>query len=197
MAGCRALTDEEIGQVLKNFTGRFAKRNECAFVLGVKSGYRVSELLSIRVGDVMQHGQFKTHVVVEAKFMKGKRRSRSVVLHKAAKDAIAAYLAEYEQMWGRPMTPEMYLFRSQQGVNRRLSRSQFAKILHDIFDKLKMTGKLGTHVLRKSYAVKIYKILGKDLVKTQRAMAHENINSTVKYLQDFTADDIDQAILST
>ena len=197
MAGCRALSDEEIALVLTSFTGRFAKRNVCAFVLGVKSGYRVSELLSIRVGDVVQHGQFKTHLVVEAKFMKGKRRSRSVVLHNAAKAAIADYLAEYEQIWGRPMTPEMYLFRSQQGVNRRLSRSQFAKILHDVFNIHKLTGKLGTHVLRKSYAVKIYKILGKDLVKTQRAMAHENINSTVKYLQDFTDDDIDQAILST
>lgn len=196
MAGCRALTDEEIKLVLKSFKGRFASRNKAAFVLGMKSGFRVSELLSIRVGDVMQHGQFKTHVVVEAKFMKGKRRSRSVVLHQAAKDAIAAYLAEHEKMWGRPMTQEMYLFRSQQGVNRRLSRSQFAKILHDIFDSHRMTGKLGTHVLRKIFATHIYKLLGKDLVKTQRAMGHESVNSTVKYLQDFTADDIDQAILS-
>ena len=196
MAGCRALTDEEIELVLKSFDGRFAKRNKAAFVLGIKSGFRVSELLSIRVGDVTQHEKFKTHVVVEAKFMKGKRRSRSVVLHQAAKDAIAVYLAEYEETWGRVMTPEMYLFRSQQGVNRRLSRSQFAKILHDIFDSHRMTGKLGTHVLRKIYATRIYKILGKDLVKTQRAMGHESVNSTVKYLQDFTADDIDQAILS-
>ncbi|MCX6125194.1 MAG: tyrosine-type recombinase/integrase [Proteobacteria bacterium] len=196
MAGCRALSDEEVELVLKNFKGKYAKRNVAIFTAGIKSGFRISELLSIRVSDVMQHGQFKSHIVVEAKNMKGRKKSRCVVFHQAAKDAIAEYLAEYEAMWGRPMTPDMYLFRSQQGVNRRLSRSQVAKILHDVFDSQKFCGKLGTHVMRKTYAVRLYKIFGKDLVKTQRAMAHDNINSTCRYLQDFTGEDIDQAILS-
>lgn len=168
MAGCRALTDAEVDLVLKNFTGRFAKRNAAAFTVAIKTAFRVSELLSIRVGDVMQHGQFKTHVVVEARFMKGKRRSRSVVLHQAAKDAIADYFAEYYGRWGRHMTPEMYLFQSQQGVNRRMSRSQIAKVMHDIYDSLKFTGKLDMHATRKTYAVRLYKLFGNDLVKTQR-----------------------------
>ena len=77
-----------------------------------------------------------------------------------------------------------------------MSRTQIAKVMHDIYDSLKMTGKLGMHATRKHYAVKLYNLLGKDLVKTQRAMAHENINSTVKYLQDFTDGDIESAILS-
>ena len=94
------------------------------------------------------------------------------------------------------MTPDMYLFRSQRGVNRKMSRSQIAKIIHDIYDSHKMTGKLGMHAWRKTYAVTLYHILGKELLKTQRAMFHENINSTVRYLQDFTAADIDSAILS-
>ena len=108
--------------------------------MAIKSGYRVSELLSIKVGDVFQHGQFRTHVVVEAKNMKGKKKSRAVVIHSAAKEAIAAYFAEYEAQWGRSMTPEMYLFRSQQGVNRAMSRTQIAKIMHDIYDSHKLTG---------------------------------------------------------
>ena len=196
MAGCRALTNEEVELVLQSFKGRFARRNAACFVLGIKSGFRVSELLSIRVGDVFQHGKFVSHVVVEAKYMKGKKKSRSVVLHEAAKQAIAAYMDEHEKKWGWPMTSDMYLFRSQRGVNRRLSRSQIAKILHDIYDSHRMVGKLGMHALRKTYAVRVYKLLGRDLVKTQRAMSHENINSTCRYLQDYTAEDIDHAILS-
>ncbi len=65
-----------------------------------------------------------------------------------------------------------------------------------LYDAHRMTGKLGFHALRKTYAVRLYKLLGKDLVKTQRAMGHESVNSAVKYLQDFSAEDIDQAILS-
>ena len=196
MAGCRSLTSEEVAKVLTSFKGRFAKRNAAVFVLGIKSGFRVSELLSIRVGDVIQYGRFLTHITVEAKFMKGKKRSRSVVLHPAAKEAIGSYLDEHQQKWGWPMTPEMYLFRSQRGVNRRLSRSQIAKIMHDVYDAQGFTGKLGMHALRKTYAVKLYGLLDNDLVKVQRAMGHENINSTCRYLQDFTSEDIDKAILS-
>ena len=49
--------------------------------------------------------------------------------------------------------------------------------------------------MRKSYATKIYDLLGKDLVKTQRAMGHVNVSSTVKYLS-FREEDIDDAILA-
>jgi integrase len=45
-----------------------------------------------------------------------------------------------------------------------------------------LTGKLGTHAMRKTFANRMYDKLGKDLVKCQRALGHRNINSTVSYL---------------
>jgi hypothetical protein len=41
----------------------------------------------------------------------------------------------------------------------------------------------------------VYHQLNHDLVKTQRAMGHKNINSTVAYLS-FVEDEIDAAILA-
>ena len=196
MAGCRPLTDEEINLVRNSFTGRFASRNKTFFEVGIRTGYRVSELLSIKVSDVEQHGVIKDTITVEPRHMKGKRRGRTLVVHAAAKAAIAEHLNDYERKWGRRMTPEMFLFRSQTGVNRALSRTQLSKILHDIYDSHKLMGKLGSHALRKSFAQKMYKAFGRDIVKVQSALGHSSLNSTAAYLRNFTSQEIDDAILA-
>ena len=67
MAGCRPLTDEEINLVRNSFTGRFAARNLAAFEFGIRTGFRISEVLSIKVSDVEQHGKVLDTVTVEAK----------------------------------------------------------------------------------------------------------------------------------
>lgn len=196
MAGCRPLSDEEIALVLESFTGAYAIRNKCLFVFGICSGYRISEILAVRVGDVEQHGKIVDFVTVEAKNMKGKRRGRTVALHRDAKQAIAALLDEYEAKWGRRMTPDLFLFRSQQGVNRPLSRSHVGKFLHDIYRQHHFTGKLGTHVLRKVFAQKMWRRLDKDIVKVAHAMGHSSVNSTAKYVCNFSDSEIQQAILA-
>ncbi len=57
------------------------------------------------------------------------------------------------------------------------------------------TGNLGTHVMRKTFADRIYARLGRDLVKTQRALGHRCIESTAAYIS-FREEEIDEAILS-
>jgi integrase len=57
MKGCRPLTDTEITEVLQSFAGRYALRDKALFVLGLLSGFRISELLSLRVQDVYRHGR--------------------------------------------------------------------------------------------------------------------------------------------
>lgn len=196
MAGCRPLTDDEVDLVLQSFEGPYAARNKALFVFGIRTGFRISEILAIRVRDVEQHSTILNSVSVEARFMKGGKRGRTIVLHPQAKEAISAYLNEYERKWGRRMEPDHYLFKSQIGVNRPLSRSHVASVLHGIYDRHKFTGKLGTHAMRKSFAQKMWIKLGKDIVKVQSAMNHENLNSTVKYVCNFAREEIDDAILS-
>lgn len=54
---------------------------------------------------------------------------------------------------------------------------------------------MGTHALWKTFANKVYTRLQHDLVKTQHALGHRNINSTVSYLS-FCEEDVTQAILA-
>ncbi len=48
---------------------------------------------------------------------------------------------------------------------------------------------------RKTFADRIYARLGRDLVKTQRALGHRCIESTAAYIS-FRQEEIDEAILS-
>jgi site-specific recombinase XerD len=57
MKGCRPLTDEEVTFMSRSFSGTFGKRNNALFVVGYHTGFRISELLSLCVGDVWQHGK--------------------------------------------------------------------------------------------------------------------------------------------
>ena len=69
MRGCRPLTDEEVYDVARSFWGEHARRDKALFLLGVKSGFRISELLSLRARDVRQAGRLVDRVTIERRHM--------------------------------------------------------------------------------------------------------------------------------
>jgi len=50
--------------------------------------------------------------------------------------------------------------------------------------------------MRKRFAQGVYEAISHDLVRTQRALGHKNINSTVSYLGFGTDAEVDEPILS-
>jgi integrase len=193
MKGCRALTDDEVARVSQAFRGTYAARDRALFVLGVKTGFRISELLSLRVGDVWQHGQFMERVAVSRRYMKGKTEGRSVILHAEAKAALAAWLMAMQRMG--TVSPETYLFPSRKGLNRPLRPGQARYILRQSYAVCGLTGKLSSHTMRKTFGQTVYEKSGRDLLKTQRAMGHKSPASTVAYLH-IDERDIDALILA-
>ncbi len=193
MRGCRPLTDAEIERVLTAFAGPTAARDRALFLLGLKAGFRVSELLSLRLGDVLQAGRIAARVSVARRHVKGRAAGRTVLLHPAARAALAAWVFELRPRGG--VAPDAWLFRSQKGTNRPISRGHAWRILRRAFAAAGVAGNLGTHVMRKTFADRIYDRLGRDLVKTQRALGHRCIESTAAYIS-FRQEEIDEAILS-
>ena len=57
MKGYRPFSDEEVSRITTSFRGRYAARDKALFVTGVKSSFRISELLRLTVADVYDHGQ--------------------------------------------------------------------------------------------------------------------------------------------
>lgn len=193
MKGCRPLDDDEIKQVANTLAGRYALRDRALFLLGVKSGFRISELLSLRVGDVIQAGRVVDRVTVARRHMKKKAEGRTVLLHPAAGDALSAWL----EVLGRrmPVTASTPVFLSREGAHSPLSRYRAWQILKAAYRRCGLTGKLGTHSLRKTFASRVYEGLKHDLVLVQKALGHRNIASTISYL-GFNEQAIDQAILA-
>jgi site-specific recombinase XerD len=200
MKGCRPLSDEEVQIIARSFGGTFAKRNKALFVVDYRTGFRISELLSFRVSDVQQHGKIVDSVTVARRHMKKKTEGRTVPLHPEARAALSVWLEGLQKMLKGTLDPQTPVFCSRvrdtaTGLRRAISREQAWRILKEAFTSNELTGKLGTHAMRKTFARRMYDKLGRDLVKTQRAMGHRNINSTVVYLS-FREEDIADAILA-
>jgi hypothetical protein len=68
------------------------------------------------------------------------------------------------------------------GLWRAISREQAWRILKEVFHSNELSGKLGTHAMRKTFANRVYEKLNHDLVKSLKAMGHANIHSTVSSL---------------
>lgn len=181
MIGSRPLEENEIKRVMELLPN---SKYRLFFTFGLYTGFRVSELLSLRVSDVMKHGQLVDRVVVARKNMKGNRKSRSVVLHQQVKNALMTHLSGRADDW---------LFQSRQGGP--IKRKQAWALLNGVFIQARLQGKLGTHCMRKTFASNMYHKLNKDLIATQKALDHVSINSTISYLS-FNEKLIDEAILS-
>jgi len=236
MKGCRPLTDREVEQIAAAFSGRYEARNRALFLLGVKTGFRISEMLSLEVRDVSPGAEggvlcqkekvdpalpgleaeaaavlrlgpkgVPGRITVRRRNMKGKIESRTVILHPEAKAALEDWIGELCAMGcAAPRTP---LFISRVGRSqktqtsgktekRAISPMQAYRILQAACQACGVSGQTGTHCMRKTFANKVYDALDHRLLKTQKALGHRSVNSTVEYLS-FRQEEIDAAILST
>ncbi len=202
MRGSRPLENDEVRAVTAGFTGYTARRNACLFTLGVNTGFRISELLSLTLADVLEErGGIKTRVTVWRRNMKGKNSSRTVVINGAARRSLQDYIESMRQ--DGYLTADCFLFHSVRG-NRPIDRVQAYKLLRSCFRRCQLTGRLGTHAMRKTFANGVYRaFLGRvsrgepvDAFRcTSKALGHKNITSTDQYLS-FLESDIDNAIIS-
>jgi integrase len=181
MKGSRPLTPDEISRVSQAFDGQYAARNRAMFILGIKSGFRISELLSLTVGDVADaNGRIVDDVTVRRRSMKSRRAGRTVPLHPEAKAALAVWVKQLRRH--RQHVARYPLFPSREGKHQPLSRIQAWCILRDAYQACGLTGKLGCHALRKTFAKTVYERLDYNLVDTRDALGHANIQSTMHYL---------------
>lgn len=201
MNGARPLSRQEAIKARHRFGGKMATRNLALFTVGSNTGFRVSELLSLKLGDVMEkNGHVKDRITVSRLNMKGKKISRTILLNDYACKCISRWLQELKKM--NIMHKDDYLFQSKQGGNAAIGRTQAWKILNQVFLDSGFNGKLGTHAMRKTFANNIYKFYLERVAAgealdafrlTSKALGHMDIRSTDKYLS-FLTEDIDRAV---
>jgi integrase len=187
MLGCRPLDKREIEQALGALKGsRVLERNRCLFLMGIYSGFRISELLSLRIWDVVQYGRVLDRVKVARKSMKGKKRSRTVAMTYKAKKALAAWLPLLYR-WRGPI-PDTYVFQSNKGA--AITRQHAARIMRELAHRFGWPPAIGTHSLRKTFAKSIYNEACKrwrpgqeiPVRKVMKALGHKSPGTTEQYL---------------
>lgn len=183
--GCRPLKPDEVPRLLEYL---HTQRDRTLFLLCLYTGFRITEALSLRVRDVYKGGQVMDHVTVSKRSMKGKRRSRAMALHENVASALQVLLASGE--W----SPDTYLFKSQRGENAPIGRVQAYAIISSAARRAGLTGKIGTHTARKTFAELIYAAYAGDLLKTSRALGHASPVATASYLASMQTE-IDSAVL--
>ncbi len=126
MKGCRPLSDSEAAQVLESLShGPFKLRNRALFLLGLRSGFRISELCSMTIGHVFQHGHFVSQISVQRKNMKGKKEGRTVPLHPEAREALIEWVNF--GLHGKPVTSPLFLSRNGNPMHRRTAWEMLKK----------------------------------------------------------------------
>ena len=99
MKGTRPLNNNEIRLVSTCFDGIFATRNRALFMLGVSTGGRISELLSLMIGDVYQNGSAVTDLLFDRSIVKGGEVSRTVPVNIDGRQAIKALVGWHRERY--------------------------------------------------------------------------------------------------
>lgn len=191
MQGAKPITDEQVKLVLNSFDGIYRLRNKCLFILGLKTGFRISELLSLLISDVYQFDKVVDNITVRRKNMKGRNGGRTIPLHKDAKEILSEYLNSLPDYIIE--NKKSFLFQSNKKGDHPINRQQAWNLLKKQFDKNRIPF-TGTHSMRKTFAKTMYDRLDGNIFKIKEAMGHKSVNSTVSYLS-FKQDEINNAIL--
>lgn len=188
MKGCRSFTDVEIEKLLL----AMSPRNAALVILGLKTGLRISEMLSLRVEDVFCNGEITPTVHIKRRNLKGKREGRTLPLNPLVKIVLKRYFSLRQNVQGNE---PLFLSESRLEVGKAITRVQAWRIINGASRRMGMVGTIGTHSLRKTFAQKMYNALDKDIVKTCKALGHSSLENTIAYLS-FMEEDIDKAMMS-
>jgi integrase/recombinase XerD len=190
MGKCRPLSSDE-AEAMKAHTHDI--RDRCLLIALEKTGYRASEIASLKTEDVFDFSSktIKPRVQVKAAHMKKGVSRMAIPIHPDFRQSLTLWLAKLQQFgYLRP------------GVPLRLSRKHVAKLFglarETIWRVVRSAAiragvdpdRVGCHSFRKLFCVRVYQETKQDLIKTQRIMGHKEVSSTQTYLQSI-ADDAD------
>lgn len=181
MKGTRPLDNSEIRLVSACFNGTFEARNRGLFMLGVSTGGRISELLSLQIHDVYQNKKPVTDLLFDRSIVKGGEVSRAVPVNVDGRQAIENLISWHREHY-KTIAPSRPLFpsRNKKGTVS-MNRQTAHEMLKQAFTAAGLNGKLATHSLRKSFAQRVYEE-SSDIYLVQELLGHRNVSTTQKYI---------------
>lgn len=193
--GCRPLKDWEYEAIIACLRGKYALRDAALIEFGIRTGFRLSEILSLRVGDVFHNGRIVDVVTVKKCWMKGRRGSRTMPIHPKAATRLHAWLTSAGYTVDGLAHQPVF---SRQKTAVPMSRVQGWNIIKKAALGAGLdVARLASHSLRKTFATNMWHstFVAKDMAKLARLLGHQNYNNTLTYIE-FLDDTLEQAVLA-
>lgn len=167
-----ALRDVKEINAIKKVLKRHSERDYVLFIVGINTGLKITEMLSLKVKDLLNDKQ-------EAKrflYIPQKEGSppKEVHVNEQVSRAVRHFVKE------QGMENDDFLFAS---VKTRLpiSRQQAYRIVHDAAKEVGIEGKIGTNSMRKTFGYHAYK-RGVAISLLQKFFHHDTKSETLKYI---------------
>ncbi|WP_053361516.1 site-specific integrase [Bacillus sp. FJAT-27251] len=165
------IKDIEKIQCIKKNLQQQSPRDLLLFVLGINTGIRISDLLSIKVGDIWDGQKPREFLCVED----GKSGDqKAFYINSSVEEALKSYLGNGN------FKEDDYLFKSKKD-NMPISRQQAYRIINQAAKEVGITGKIGTHTLRKTFGYHAYR-KGIAISFLMSIFNHHTPSETLRYL---------------
>ena len=160
-----ALTSKQAMSVLTYLQGRGNARNVALWAVGIGTGLRVSDILSLRWKDVLTaEGEIARSITVQ----EGKTGQQRILhLIPLVRDALEAYRTEETD---------------RSTIVFHLTRQHARRLVKDWCAAVNLKGDYGTHTMRKAFCTVVYENSGGDPVNAARVTGHTNPAQLMRYI---------------
>ncbi len=160
-------------------------RNELLFILGINVGLRISDILKLKVNDVVKSNRKtpKDHITI-TEMKTGK--TKKFYIGYTVKKVVEIYMKET-----RNSEFETYIFLSRKGKNMAITRQQAYRIINNAAESLGLvernnngniiSGEIGTHTLRKTFGYHSFQN-GTSLELLMDLFNHSSKTQTLRYI---------------
>lgn len=170
------IRDKETIANIKAYLKNKNERDYILFLLGIYTGLRIADILSLKVKDLKD----KTHLFVKEKKTK---KPKTIKIGKFLKRELKDYLVDKDL--------DEYVIKSREGKNKPISRERAYGILQDVAREFHLES-IGCHTMRKTFGYQVYQQT-KDVVLLQEIFNHSDPAITLRYI-GVNQDTIDNVI---
>jgi site-specific recombinase XerD len=169
---------KKIAHIKNLLKGQSRFRDLLLFTVGINTALRVSDLLSLRIGDfVDQDGTIRQRFWIR----EAKRNKRNdVIINDSMTQALLPYRTAYPTLETEP-THSLFFNTKTNDYHSPISRKQAWKIITTLCHEVGLQGNYGTHTLRKTWGYHARQ-QGVDLALIMHKLNHSSLAYTKRYL---------------
>ena len=169
---------KKITQIKNLLKGQGRYRDLLLFTVGLNTALRVSDLLSLRIGDFVnsEGTDRKRFWIREAK----RNKRNDVIINDSIIQALTAYRAAYSDAETAPQHFAFFNVKTND-YHHPISRKQVWKVITKLCHEVGLQGNYGTHTLRKTWGYHARR-QGVDLALIMHKLNHNSLAYTQRYL---------------